>query len=69
MAGWTVLRADPQGEDDAEAWGPFSSRQRAERFAEDFGYWVNPGYEYVVAELYPVRDGDRQIQAERRFGD
>lgn len=60
---FAVVRA-ADNEDEAEAFGPFISRERAEKFADDFGEWVNPGFMYYVVELWAVRDAERQIREE-----
>ena len=65
MTGYAVIRAGSDNEDDAEAYGPFVTRPAAEQFALAFEEWVNPGYGYIVVELHPVRDGQRQIREEK----
>jgi hypothetical protein len=64
VARYAVVRV-ADSDDDAEAFGPFTTVQNAERFRQDYQEHVSPGYEYVVVELYPVRDGQRQIREER----
>jgi hypothetical protein len=62
---YAVIRLEPVGSESEEAWGPFSSLALAERFAEEYSEWANPGYAYAAVELYPVREGLRQIREEK----
>lgn len=59
----TTIEAGPE---DAEAFGPFTSRVLAEKFvAEHEEEGVRPAYPLMVIELYPVREGLRQVRDER----
>ena len=63
MTHYAVVTAGDSPED-AEAWGPFVSLRRAEQFAERYDEAAIRPYMPVVIELWPVRDGWRQIKDE-----
>jgi hypothetical protein len=56
----TTIEAGPE---DAEAFGPFTSAALADKFvAEHEEFAVRPAYPLMVIELWPVREGLRQVR-------
>lgn len=61
-----VTVTDLAGEEDVEAFGPFSSLRLAQKFVDEYEeQGCRPAYPLVVIELYPVREGLRQIREEK----
>lgn len=58
---WAVMR-NVDNDDEAEAFGPFSSLRSAETFRTDYEEWAGAGYGYVLIELRPVRQGLAEIR-------
>lgn len=58
------------GPEDAEAFGPFTSSDLAERFVADHEeHGVRPAYPLMVVELRPVREGLAEIREAKAEAD
>jgi hypothetical protein len=63
MMSWVVMR-NVDNDDEAEAFGPFSTQQAADNFRDAYDEWgPTGGYGYVVTELRPVRGGLAEVRA------
>ena len=63
---YIVCTAGCDSDEDAEAYGPFSTRVAAEKFADDFNEeGVRPAYYMMVVPLWSVREGQRSIREAR----
>lgn len=56
--------------DEMEAFGPFTSSALAHRFVAEYEkQGCRPAYPLVVIELFPVREGLRQVREEKRINE